>query len=166
MNIIIEQVKKNPPKDSNRVVAVESTIAGYHVFKVRPLAGMQFPLILQREKDNPVHANAVMVKSAPREKYPKTVGDSADKDGRDIFAKEIGRCPRFLADIVSPLIDSNSITEGRAVYTGVRMFMGRNAGGGQHLQCLYLFKAKDVNAANQLNNLLGENAYKSFLLSS
>ena len=34
--------------------------------------------------------------------------------------------------------------------------MGPNIGGGSHLQCVYMFKARDIEAAKYLQNLLNE----------
>ena len=90
MNVLIGQLKSHLPNDGNRIVAVESTIAGYHAFRVQPLSGMQFPLLMMRESSNPIHSNAVMVKSGLREKYPGSVGAIVDKHGKDIFDKKLG----------------------------------------------------------------------------
>ena len=46
------------------------------------------------------------------------------------------------------------------------MLLGHDAGGGQHLECLYMFKAKDIDTAKHLNNLLKENGFVAFLLAA
>lgn len=166
MNAIIAQLKKQPANDGNLVVCVPSTIAGYHKFRVRPLPGLRFPLLLNRESTNPLHSNALLVKSYPEGNYVESVRTFASENHLDLFEREIGRCPRKLADIVAALFDNNHILQGRSVCSGKRMFLGHQAGGGQHLECLYLFKTKDIDSAKQLKMSLKDNGLDAFLLTA
>ena len=45
-------------------LAITSTIAGAHMFRVKPLAGVHFTLSLMRENNNPFNQNAIQVISS------------------------------------------------------------------------------------------------------
>ena len=148
MNEIINQLKNTSANDS--VVVVQSTIAGYHIFQIRLLPGVTFPLLVNRETANTVHANALLVKTASKDKYPTSVQTFVSKQKLDVFEKEVGRCPRRLADLVAPLFEQHNIVKGRSICSGKRIFMGHELGGGQHLECLYLSQTKYCARAKQL----------------
>ena len=164
MNVLIEQIKNHPSRDGHTIVAVQSTIAGHHVFRRRPLSGLRFPLILKRESNNPVHSNAIMVESGCEDSYTTTVRSIVNDNGLDLFEKQIGRCPRKLADILAPLFDKTVILQGRGVCSGVRKFLGHDEGGGQHLECIYMLKSKNAETGNNLKDVLNDNGFSAFLV--
>ena len=166
MNALVNQLKDHPPQHADCLVAVQSSITGYHHFRVRPLTGLRFPLIITREPNNVLHANALMVKSGPADMYPGSVRQFVSKEQLDVFAKEIGRCPRALADIIAPLFDQQNIIKGRSICTGQRDFRGRGPGGGMHLECIYILQAKNNATAVKLKSALTENNFIAFLLNN
>ena len=107
-----------------------------------------------------------MVKSGPEHMYPSSVGAFVTKEKLKLFGKEIGRCPRALADIIAPLFDQYKIVQGRSICTGKRCFLGNGPGGGMHLECMYLFQTKDKEIAEELRRLLADNSFAAFVLNS
>ena len=107
-----------------------------------------------------------MVKSRPEHMYPSSVGAFVTKVKLKLFGKEIGRCPRPLADIIAPLFDQYKIVQGRSICTGKRCFLGNGPGGGMHLECMYLFQTKDKEIAEELRRLLADNSFAAFVLNS
>ena len=103
---ILKKIFNDAPKDGN-YIAICSTIAGYHEFLVRPLAGSRFHLGLRLEKTNVYHNNAILVLSATSDKYSPSVVEQCK--GRDIFNKKTGRVPRQLADILAPQLESGKL---------------------------------------------------------
>ena len=156
MQQLIEQLKRNPPSDGT-VVMFKSTVAGHHVFNKKPIPGMIFPLKMTRERNNHIHPNAFLIESGPANLYKKEI--HARGEEQDLFGQKFGRCPRALADILAPLFDNGDIKQGRVVCTGKRLCYGNVVGGGKHLECIYMMKSKDTEAASRLVNSLSSNKY-------
>ena len=94
--IILDKLKSSTPKEGI-YIALSSSIAGYHVFNVRPIPGLVFPMTLHREKNNAVHNNAIIVKKSAKSKLSENVIKLAN--GRDVFDKDVGHVPREISDI-------------------------------------------------------------------
>ena len=124
-------------------VVISSDITGYHVFKFKPEVGRIFVLNCTREPANDVgHLNAITVCRG---------------------TKMVGRVPRALADIISPVIDEGAL-ELSAYYTGG----SRNDGpsnGGPKLECVYVCLMNNIDAAWQLHGEVASVA-QSFVFSS
>ena len=151
METLIQQIKRNPPS-CGTVVVLKSTVAGQHIFKKKPIAGMLFPLKMTREKNNRFHANAFIIESGAASSYKEEI--RARGEEQKLFGEKFGRCPRALADMLAPLFESGDIKQGRVICTGKRLCYGNVVGGGKHLKCLYMIKCKVIDIASSLINSL------------
>ena len=57
-------------KAKRAVLLFETTINGYHHFRVRPLSGPEMPMYLQEEDDNPYDKNAIQVRIPSEPFFP------------------------------------------------------------------------------------------------
>ena len=73
MEKLISDKIKQDIKEDGHYIAFKSTVAGYHIFKVRPIAGPQFPMVLLRERTNVIHKNAILINSLDSSKYTANV---------------------------------------------------------------------------------------------
>ena len=140
------------------------TLSLMMIFRVRPLHGLRFPLKVIREQANRFHHNELLIKSESREKYLQSVRTFADHQNMDIFDKKIGRVSYNLADILAPLIEQREITKGKCITTGKRIDMGGVKGGGQQLECLFLFQAQNSDAAQEIVTSIQAGGLSVFVL--
>ena len=151
--LISKKIEQDLKGDGN-YIAFSSTLAGYHKFKVRPIAGPQFPMVMMRESSNIRHGNAITINSFDSSKYSERAVQQAD--GREIFGKIIGRVPKKLADILAPLMDKNLLLKGLAFFTGKVIQKGKQEGGGPHLCCIYLLKLSSKEHLDLLNEQIDD----------
>ena len=140
---VVRQLNHLRQSGEKVAVVISSDITGYHVFQFKPQVGRFFTLDCSREPSNDVgHVNAITVCRGP---------------------KMVGRVPRDLADIISPIIDEGAL-ELSAYFTGG----SRNDGpsnGGPKLECVYVCQMNNVDAARQLHDMIGGVA-QSFVFGS
>ena len=89
MEQLIQQIRRNPPS-CGTVVVLKSTVAGQHIFKKKPIAGMLFPLKMTREKNNRFHANAFIIESGAASSYKEEI--RARGEEQKLFGEQFGHC--------------------------------------------------------------------------
>ena len=105
---VLRQLGHLRQSEEQVAVVISSDITGYHIFKFKPQIGRHFILECAREPSNDVgHVNAITVRR----------GD-----------KMVGRVPRDLADILSPIIDEGALNLS-AYFTGGSRNDGPSNGG-------------------------------------
>ena len=113
---------------------VQSTINGYHAYKVKPLIEVQLPCTC--EPDNPYDARAVVCKGL---------------DG-DV----IGHVPKDLASIFSWFLEKSYADRIVALYTGRIVNEGAVRGGGVKLGSIYMLHNDDVYYVMEMVRMLNK----------
>ena len=117
----------------------ETTINGYHHFRIRPLPGPEMPMYLQEEDDNPYDQNAILVRIPSESFFPSMDKSKETKEGQnvsDVLDKVVGRLPRSVAAVVKAGMISGDMTHGFAFYSGDIIHGGQREGGGVKLRCV------------------------------
>lgn len=134
--------------DGYQVIAIPSTINGYHAHRVTPLSGVDMPLECTREHNNRYSRYAVLVSTPAASTLPASIRSKETRlEGRDVSAsavcgKACGRMPRELSDILAPAMDRSLICKMKAFYLGEMEHGGNVRGGGAKLKCVYVVKAR------------------------
>lgn len=138
---VVRQLSHLRQSGEKVAVIISSDITGYHVFKFKPQVGSHFTLACAREPSNDVgHFNAITVCRGP---------------------KMVGRVPRSLSNILSPIIDEGAL-ELSAYFTGGSRNDGI-ANGGPKLECVYVCQMNSIEAALHLQSMVDEKSMKSFV---
>ena len=122
------------PKCEGYWAMIQSTINGYHAYKVKPPIEVLLPCT--REPDNPYDEKAVVCKGL---------------DG-----EVIGHVPKELASLFSYFLDESKADRIVALYTGRMANEGAVARGGVKLGCIYMIHAADIEQAFRLSNLMNQ----------
>ena len=121
------------------VLLFETTINGYHHFRVRPLPGPEMPMYLQEEDDNPYDKNAIQVRIPSESFFPSLDKFKKTKDEQnvsDVLGKVVGRLPRNVAAVIKADMISGEMTHGFVFYSGDIIHGGQREGGGVKLRCV------------------------------
>jgi len=127
-----------------QTLAVHCSINGFHHFRFRPPVGLDItPLKCVREPENEYDFNAIKVVVPELAEF--------DTDERDdvhhIVGKTVGRVPKILARLFSPLIDNDSITNITSCFTGQLEHGKKVYGNGPKLRCWYFIEIHEENIA-------------------
>ena len=128
-------------KEKRAVLVFESTVNGYHYFRIRPLVGTEMPMFLQQEENNSYDENAILVRIPSKTFFPDLNKEKETKDGQsvaDVLGKVVGRLPRNVAEVIKAAITSEEMTHSFVFYTGNIVHGGQRAGGGVKLHCVFV----------------------------
>ena len=148
MESYIHDVKENMTQSGRSihdvVVLPSSSITSYHIYRIKPIPLK--PLHVFRDRNNPVHANAMEVK-VPYCSSSMAEATLTNADGLTMLSlsrSRVGYVPRALANKFVELLSSGYVSNIIAMYTGTILHLGPVTGRGPQLECFYLLKCNDV----------------------
>ena len=138
-----EYRKRNPGEN---FLVITATGNGYHNLRVRPLVGFDMMLECEREPDNHYDENAILIR-VPVMRRLRDVLDVVireERNTRDIAGKHVGRAPKCLASIMSPLLDTWVVSGVECVYTVTMRHGSCPLGDGPKQNCLYFTQGNSI----------------------
>ena len=117
------------------------------------------PLKCIREPDNQFDRNAILIMAPPLEDLAEEILDvivqpKINRTAREVAGKKIGRMPRVMAKIISPLMSSNRITKATAIFIGGFRSRPSVLGDGAKMNCLYFFEVDTLQTKLTLDEAL------------
>ncbi|XP_052681696.1 uncharacterized protein LOC128162503 [Crassostrea angulata] len=150
----IRQLHRTEETSSKPLVFI-STVNGYHQFRATPPTGINFPMTIEPETNNPYDRFACLVK-APAQDHLQ---------GRylEFSGVTFGRVPKNICNVISVDKRKQILLRARCVFLGHMVHDGQQRGGGPKLVCMYLLEYRNNVNIHEVGNHLRRYVNEDFI---